>query len=359
MNPLNPWPLEPSNPLIAVLVSGGIDSLVAAHLLKQSGADVTAIHFLTGYEPEDRAGKLRQLFGRMDIPVSVFDCRTVFQSNVVDYFTAAYLRGETPNPCMACNSRIKFGACLDYARSLGADAVATGHYCRVTKNPDGTRLWKGADPAKEQSYFLAFLSRDQLGRARFPLEGMTKARVRAHAARHGLVPIERKESQDVCFIEGLECADFIEAHVPATSGPGPIEDMAGRMIGTHSGLHRFTVGQRRGINCPAEQPFYVAALDTARNCLKVGFRQDLFVPACRVAQVNWIPGRPEGPMNVSVKIRYNQTEVPARLTPLGETDAVVEFVTPQFAVAPGQGAVFYDGDAVIGGGIIRAECEEE
>ncbi|MFZ5562491.1 MAG: tRNA 2-thiouridine(34) synthase MnmA [Thermodesulfobacteriota bacterium] len=340
--------------MIAVLVSGGIDSLVAAHLLKQSGADVTAIHFLTGYE-EIQPGRLTDLFARMDIPLALFDCRADFKARVVDDFVGAYLRGETPNPCMICNSRIKFGACLDYALAMGADAIATGHYCRVSVDADGARLWRGADPAKEQSYFLAFLSQVQLDRSRFPLDRMTKADVRVYAGRYGLAPLSRKESQDVCFIGGRECADFIEDHAGIKNSPGPIEDMAGRVIGEHSGLYRFTIGQRRGINCPAKRPYHVAAIDTARNCLKVGFREELFVPRCRVERINWIPRRPQGPVNVSVKIRYNQTAVPARVIPLDEDAATVEFFSPQFAVTPGQGAVFYDGDAVLGGGVIKAD----
>ena len=338
---------------IAVLVSGGIDSLVAAHWLKRSGADVTAIHFLTGYEAEDRTGQLKAVFERMDIPTSILDCRAEFKAGVVDDFTGAYLRGETPNPCMICNRRIKFGACLDYALSLGAETIATGHYCRTTTGADGPRLWRGADPAKEQSYFLALLSRKQLGRARFPLEQMTKEAVRAYARQHGLAPLSRKESQDVCFIGNRSCADFLEAHAGVKKSAGPIEDMTGRMIGEHSGLHRFTIGQRRGINCPAARPYHVAAMDTARNCLKVGFREELLVSRCRVTQINWILPMPAEPVTLSVKIRYNQVAVPARLEPSDDGTAVVAFAAPQFAVTPGQGAVFYDGDAVIGGGIIR------
>lgn len=338
--------------MIAVLVSGGIDSLAAAHLLKRSGADVTAIHFLTGYE-DVRTGRLEALFAGLEIPLVLFDCRAVFKARVVDYFTEAYLRGETPNPCMICNRFIKFGACLDYARTLGADAIATGHYCRATVDADGARLWRGADPAKEQSYFLAFLPQEPLARVRFPLEQMTKAGVRTYAARHGLAPLLRKESQDVCFIGDRECADFIEAHAPVNRKAGPIEDMAGRVIGEHSGLHRFTIGQRRGINCPAARPYHVAAIDTNRNCLRVGFREELLVSQCRAEQVNWIPRMPAGPVDVSAKIRYNQVAVPARVAPLGCDAADIEFAAPQFAVTPGQGAVFYDGDAVIGGGVIK------
>ncbi|MDY6823617.1 MAG: tRNA 2-thiouridine(34) synthase MnmA [Thermodesulfobacteriota bacterium] len=333
---------------VAVLVSGGVDSLVAACLLKERHADVVGIHFRTGYHDlsDDSVGALcRQLA----IPVHVFDCNVAFKQKVIDYFVQAYLRGETPNPCAICNKRIKFGEAMAYAGQLGADTIATGHYCRVVTAEASVRLLKGADSQKEQSYFLALLTPDQLGRTCFPVGDMTKKAVQAFAESHCLFPVTTKESQDICFIQSDAYAAFIQAHAGIAPGPGPIEDMQGNRIGEHTGIHRFTVGQRRGINCPAEKPYYVAAIDAARNTLKVGFREELMTAVFRVRHVNWLqdPRR-----EMKVKVRYRHPAVPADVTFPATDEVRVDFKIPQFGIAPGQVAVFYEGDTVVGGGII-------
>ena len=340
---------------IAIAVSGGVDSLVSAYLLKKQQSDVFGIHFLTGYEKPAEPGSagIQALGRQLDIPVVVVDLKAQFKALVVDYFTAAYRNGETPNPCLVCNPSIKFGALLDEARQLGASRLATGHYARVEGGP-GTRyrLRRGVDETKDQSYFLSRLTQDQLARACFPLGTLTKAKVKALAAAKGLQPVTRQESQDVCFIRDARYADFLVRTTGACPQPGDIVDTAGHRVGTHNGLHHYTVGQRRGINCPASQAYYVVRIDTRRNRLVVGFKEELTVDSCRVLDINWIAGVPDGPMQADTRIRYRHKAVPATVSPVGLDCAVVRFDQPQAAVTPGQGAVFYRGDEVLGGGWI-------
>lgn len=340
---------------IAIAVSGGVDSLVSAYLLKKQQGDVFGIHFLTGYEKpvESGSGGIEALGRQLNLPVVVVDLKQPFKAMVVDYFTAAYRNGETPNPCLVCNPAIKFGALLDEARRLGASRLATGHYARV-EGGQGLRyrLKRGVDQSKDQSYFLSRLTQDQLARACFPLGTMTKAEVRALAASQGLQPMTVQESQDVCFIRDAGYADFLIRTTGIRPQPGDIVDTAGQRVGTHSGLHQYTVGQRRGINCPSSQAYYVIRIDTRRNRLVVGFKDDLTADSCRVTNINWIAGIPDGPVQLDTRIRYRHTAVPAMVSPVGGDGAVVRFVQPQAAVTPGQGAVFYRGDEVIGGGWI-------
>jgi tRNA-specific 2-thiouridylase len=338
---------------VAIAVSGGVDSMVAAHLLRQQGRDVLGLHFLTGYEASSDRRAVLDIGRQLDIPVVVVDLKAQFQSLVVDYFAAAYQAGETPNPCLVCNPAIKFGILLEAAFKRGARCLATGHYARVVKASAGHyRLLKGVDAKKDQSYFLSRLSQNQLAHALFPLGTLTKDKVRAIAAENGLVPVTRAESQDVCFIRGSSYADFLVQNTGITDQPGDIVDSAGRRVGTHNGLHRFTVGQRRGINCPASSAYYVLRIDIRNNRLVVGFKDELGVAACQVRGVNWIDGVPDGPMNADTRIRYRHQAVASTVTPDGLDGAVVRFEQPQSAVTPGQGAVFYRGDEVVGGGWI-------
>lgn len=346
------------SPPIAVAVSGGIDSMVAAHLLKQQGHEVFAVHFTTGFEKsigrppaeaEVAADALQAMVRRLGMALHVVDLQREFRREVVDYVARTYLAGETPNPCIVCNPRIKFGALLEWAGRAGAELLATGHYARIERDAAGRcRLLKGADPQKDQSYFLGGLSQDQLRRAVFPLGGLTKAKVRAIAARQRLSPALPAESQDICFIRGGRYPEVLDL----PSSAGPIEDVDGKIIGEHQGLHRFTVGQRRGINRPAARPYYVVRLDRVRNRLVVGDRQDLLSPGCRVVRINWIAPPPEASRRVATRLRYRHREAPSTLTPLKEASAVVAFDEPQPAVTPGQAAVFYDGDEVLGAGVI-------
>ncbi|MBR9985463.1 MAG: tRNA 2-thiouridine(34) synthase MnmA [Desulfosarcina sp.] len=343
---------------IAIAVSGGVDSLVSAYLLKQQQSDVFGIHFLTGYEKPAEAGSegIKALGRQLDLPVFIVDLKAQFKTMVVDYFTAAYRNGETPNPCLVCNPAIKFGALLDQARRLGASRLATGHYARV-EGGQGMRyrLRRGVDESKDQSYFLSRMTQEQLMCACFPLGTLTKANVRALATAEGLQPVTRQESQDVCFIRDTGYADFLVRTTGVRPRPGDIVDTAGHRVGTHSGLHRYTVGQRRGIDCPASEAYYVVRIDARRNRLVVGFKDELAVDSCRVSAVNWIAGVPDGPVQADTRIRYRHKAVPATVSPVGHDGAVVRFDQPQDAVTPGQGAVFYRGDEVLGGGWIAVE----
>jgi tRNA-uridine 2-sulfurtransferase len=343
-------------PMMAVALSGGIDSLIAAKLLFQQGHSVVGIHFVTGYEsplnpsPQQLADLLAS---RLGIDVYAMDAIQPFQETVVNYFVRTYLSGLTPNPCMVCNPLIKFGAVLDYVQSLGATHLATGHYVRMTSDSDGTRrLFKGIDSMKDQSYFLSRMTQKQLAHACFPLGGMTKTRVIQLANDLKLEPVHHSESQDICFIKGRTYGEFLANQEGFASPSGPIATISGKTIGEHPGLHLFTIGQRRGINCPAAQPYYVVRLDRKANTLVVGFKSDLLASSCRVCDINWIAGSPGFPARVYTRVRYRSRAVCSTLFPTTDGVAVV-FDEPQPSVTPGQGAVFYREDnEIIGGGWI-------
>jgi len=343
-------------PTIAVAVSGGVDSLVAAHLLKRTNSQAVLVHFRTGFEtePADQTGLRIQAIGdQLDLPVHVLDLSADFRREVVDYFAATYLAGQTPNPCVVCNPRVKFGALLSWAEGIGAVKLATGHYADVRRDSSGRyRLFKGADSGKDQSYFLARLTQAQLAKTCFPLAGLTKDVVREIAGRAGLTPVNANESQDVCFIQTGAYKQFITELTGRPAEPGLIVTTAGEVIGRHSGLPCFTVGQRRGINCPAAEPYYVVRLDSDRNRLVVGHKKEILAAQCRVVQINWIAAPPAGAMRACARVRYRTPETPATVVPIDADSAWLRFDEPQPAVTPGQAAVFYDGDEVIGGGFI-------
>ena len=349
-------------PKTAVAISGGVDSLMTACLLKEQGHEVIGIHFITGYDSAagfangsrtQHQHPVTDIGRQLKIPIEIVDIRNQFQKNVVDYFTRAYQRGETPNPCMRCNPTIKFGSILSLATERGAQRLATGHYAIIKKGAGGTwHLFKGLDRHKDQSYFLARLTADQLAGALFPLGRMHKSDVRKMAARRGLQPVTSGESQDVCFIKDSTYGDFLSSQKGFKPKPGTIEDLQGNVIGRHKGLHLFTIGQRRGINCPAAEPYYVVRLDVKRNCLVVGNKQDLLSSGCRVIDINWIGEAPDDPQELHIRVRYRSREVPATVIPDDQNAATVRFKEPQAAVTPGQGAVFYRGDEVLGGGWI-------
>ena len=357
---------------VAIAISGGIDSLVAAALLKEQGHQVIGLHFITGYESgfqhppvhsdsnrdpagiESRARRLlAPMLAPLDIPIHIIDLRREFQSRVVDYFVATYRKGRTPNPCLVCNPSIKFDILFRKASALGAECIATGHYARLERDANGRmHLMRGVDPLKEQSYFLARLSQEHLLRAVLPLGGFTKEQTLQAACKRDLHPLAVQESQDICFIKDGSYGDFLQRQPGFETSPGTIENLDGRPIGRHNGLYRFTVGQRRGINCPATAPYYVVALDVARNVLVVGGKQDLLTRACRVEQINWVNGPPGAPTAVQVRVRYRHAAVPGILVPETDRRAHITFQDPQSAVTPGQGAVFYMADEVLGGGWI-------
>lgn len=344
--------------MIAVAVSGGVDSMMAARLLQQHTPDLIAVHFLTGFEPAFAGDRhpVQAVGDQLGIPVHVVDLSAEFRASVVDYFTAEYRSGRTPNPCVVCNPSIKFGALLGAAERLGAAGLATGHYAVVRRGADGRqRLCKGVDPVKDQSYFLARLSQSQLDKAHFPLGALTKDHVRALAAQMGLTPAVPAESQDVCFIRTGTYVRLVQPEAGPPVAPGEIETVDGRVIGRHSGLARYTVGQRRGINCPAAEPYYVLRLDPDRNRLIVGAKSDLLASACTVEDLRWILDAPTDPLRVQARVRYRSAVAPCTLIPTGPTSVCVEFDRPQSAITPGQAAVFYDGDVVLGGGFIARQ----
>jgi len=344
-------------PVIGVAVSGGVDSLVSAFLLKQQYNQVFGLHFTTGHEIH--TPDIQRLKDQLNMDIVTLDLSAPFEKDVIDYFISTYLSGKTPNPCMVCNRTIKFGVLMDHARKLGADYLATGHYAAVVNDltdPDDTgprpRLEKAADRKKDQSYFLARLTLEQLSRALCPLAGFTKDRVKRLAVENGLTPVTGKESQDICFIHDRNLADFFSGRVGLTSLPGPIIDGHGRRIGTHPGVHAFTVGQRKGLNCPASEPYYVRRIDPEANTLHVCFKKDLARQEMTVTQMVWHDDRPEPVREVAVKIRYRHKETGATLTRM-ESMGRVRFHQPQYAVTPGQTAVFYEGTKVLGSGIIQ------
>jgi len=287
-----------------------------------------------------------------DIAFEHFDCGKIFKAKVIDYFIKSYKKGLTPNPCLVCNPAVKFGALLEFVRKKGAARLATGHYARIHMDEKGwAHLLKGLDFKKDQSYFLAFLTGEKLARAIFPLGEMTKQDVRKYAREKGLKPAEKKESQDICFIKD-NYGRFLADHGNLFLKPGPIVDIRGRKIGKHKGLHLFTIGQRKGINCPAKEPYYVIKLDMAKNTLVVGRENDLMKKDCLVKNINRIRPWPPGPLNIKVRIRYRHKEVSALFKPLENNRGRIFFKESQAAITPGQGAVFYKGEEILGAGWI-------
>ena len=350
-------------PLTAIAVSGGIDSLMAAHLLKEKGHNVIGVHFVTGYEdPFSDNGqsahlleshKIFSIAKQLGIDIKILDCSAEFKKNVVDYFIQTYKAGQTPNPCMVCNPLIKFGTVFNFARKLGASTLATGHYARIKQDRHGKfHLFKGIDPKKDQSYFLARLTQQHLAVARFPLGNMKKSDVIQLADMKGFKPVKTSESQDVCFIKDKNYGAFLARHEGFEPKPGLIKDVDGNILGEHQGLHLFTIGQRRGINCPASEPYYVIRMDTRQNLLTVGFKKDLLAFQCKVENVNWIQEEPIQPMHIHTRVRYRHTAVASTLTPVDGKTVMVRFEKPQEAITPGQCAVFYKEDEVLGGGWI-------
>ncbi|MFZ2632893.1 MAG: tRNA 2-thiouridine(34) synthase MnmA [Desulfosalsimonadaceae bacterium] len=372
-------------PEIAVAISGGIDSLVAAYVLKkQYGNNIIGFHFLTGYEqthtdhslpPIIQSNSLdplhnhasprifdppydhpvQRIANQLDIPIKLMDCRNAFQQKIVDYFVRSYQTGETPNPCMICNQMIKFGIVLDVVQIMGIPALATGHYARLIQKNGISHIHKGVDAIKDQSYFLAFLKPENLPFIRLPLGDLTKRQVIEFAASHKLTPVSAKESQDVCFIPNNDYAGFIASQPHFSAQPGQIIDSAGKVIGIHNGLYQFTIGQRRGINCPAAAPYYVIKIDTARNRLIIGFKEDVYKTECFINSINWFIPVPSSPLKIAAQIRYRHHPVEAMLFPSTKAggSAVLRFKEPQAAVTPGQAAVCYMDDQVIAGGWIH------
>jgi tRNA-specific 2-thiouridylase len=344
-------------------MSGGVDSAVAAGLLVEQGYDVTGVMLHLWSEPgagvenrccTPRAVKdARRVARALDIPFRVLNCARRFKVAVVDTFIEEYGRGRTPNPCITCNRRIKFGYLLDMARVAGAAYLATGHYAGVRRTDGTYRLLRGADPHKDQSYFLYTLGQEQLRNVLFPLGDYTKSRVRALAEEWDLPVAEKDESQDICFVRDQDYGRFLRDYAPDTLEPGPILDREGEELGEHRGLPLYTIGQRRGIGVTWSEPLYVLEKDVLRNALIVGPESQLGWQRFQVEDARFVADHPPTfPAQVGVKIRSTSREANATLHPGPGGTIWVETEKPFRDVTPGQAAVFYRGRSLLGGGII-------
>jgi len=348
--------------LTVAALSGGVDSSVAAALVaERRGSDAVLGISLRLYSSEEdavRSGRsccapddlydARRAAAALGIRFYVYDAQERFRSEVIDDFVGSYARGETPNPCVRCNQHVKFDWLLDRARRLGAEELVTGHYARIERGPGSAwQLLRARDAAKDQSYFLHGLTQDELALVRFPLGELTKPQVRELARRHGLPNADKPESMEVCFVAGRPVSEFLEAHGVAVAR-GEIVDTAGRVLGEHDGVHRFTVGQRRGLGVAHRLPLYVASLDAERQRVVVGPREEVARSSFRALQASWVADAPEPGASCEVQIRHRGRPLPARIEPDGDSVRVT-LREPAVGVAPGQSAVFYRGDAVLGG----------
>jgi tRNA-specific 2-thiouridylase len=341
---------------IVVAMSGGVDSSVVAALAARTGAEVIGVtlQLYDHGEAAKRSGACcagqdiydaRTVADRLGIAHYVLDYESRFRSSVIEHFADEYARGRTPVPCSLCNQGVKFTDLIEFARDLGADCLATGHYVRRIPNGNRVELHKGADPRRDQSYFLYGTTRDQLDFLRFPLGDLPKSEVRRIAEEEGLIVATKPDSQDICFVPDGDYAGLVQKLRPETIAPGEIVDLDGRVLGTHRGVVHFTIGQRRGIEIGGQaEPLYVVRIEPEKRRLVVGPRSALAVDAMRVEQLSWIA---EDQTEVAVKVRSLAPPVPARR----EGDWV-RFERPEFGVAPGQAAVFYDGSRLLGGGWI-------
>jgi len=345
---------------IAVAMSGGVDSSASAAMLIQQGycvIGVTARMWAEGSRccSDDDIDSARRLAEGLGFPHYVVDLHEVFEREVVEPFVNEYAHGRTPSPCALCNRFVKFGALMKQAEGLGATRLATGHYAQITTDGANVRhLLKGVDARKDQSYFLFGLSQEQLSHSIFPLGGMVKSEVLAYARAEKLTAAERPESQDLCFAEFGRHHYLVELRRPDITLSGDIVDVGGHKLGRHEGIHRYTVGQRRGLGIAVGKPVYVVRIEAATHTVIVGEESDAMRKTASVMNVNWVSGQPPvEQVVIEAKIRYNHAAASCTVTPVGVDRANIEFEEPQFAVAPGQVAAFYIGDELIGGGWIE------
>ena len=359
---------------VVVAMSGGVDSSVAAALLVEAGYQVIGIMMRLWEETgsgdpcatpnrcctPEQMRDARRIADRLGIPFYVLDTREVFRQQIVQRFIDGYSAGETPNPCLACNRHIRFTHLLHHALALGARYLATGHYARLRQAADGTfELYRAVDESKDQSYVLSVLRQDQLRHALFPLGDYAKTQVREIAGRFGLPVADKRDSQDLCFLADGDYRRFLAEHAPESIIPGPIITRAGEVLGTHRGLPYYTIGQRKGLGLSHPEPLYVLDKNPSHNTLIVGTGDELGRDHLTAHSVNWIAGAPPAaPIRATVKIRYKARPAMAMVTPLPGDRAAVHFEAPLRDIAPGQGAVFYDGERCLGGGIIEPPAPE-
>jgi len=355
---------------VAIAMSGGVDSSVAAALLKEQGYEVIGVMLRLwsepGYETDNRCCTLddrilaRGIASQLGIPFHELDAGELFRRTVVADFISGYARGITPNPCLTCNRRIRWGFLLDQVQALGADFLATGHYARkrsVSGQPSAVspqfQLLRGVDARKDQSYVLHVLTQEQLAHSIFPLGEYTKPEVRAMARQFNLPVAKRPDSQDLCFVGRGDYRVFLRRNAPEVVRPGEIVTRAGAVIGEHQGLAFYTIGQRRGLGIATREPLYVLEKDVETNRLVVGPRTQLGYDELITGPVNWISGEPpQTPLRLAVKIRYKAQETEGLVTPRADGSVHVRFREKLRDITPGQAAVFYDGEVCLGGGII-------
>ncbi len=353
---------------VVVAMSGGVDSSVAAAQLVDAGHDVIGLSMQL-YDQRNGAESFgsccsiddlhdaRRVAAALGIPHYIVNFEEQFQATVVRNFVDEYAQGRTPIPCVHCNSTLKFAHLVERAAGLDASAVATGHYARVRFDEDRRQyvLLRGVDTAKDQSYFLFGLTQDQLARALFPVGHLTKPEVRAYAERLKLTVADKPDSHEICFIPDGRAGDFVERHLDtSTAHDGEIVDSSGAVIGRHGGVHRYTVGQRKGLGVAKPAPLYVLRLDPAERRVVVGSKEELGRRDLRASRVNWMAGAPpDGPRRVTARIRHRHADAPATVVSEGDSLASLVFDEPQLAITPGQAVVFYDGEEVVGGGWIE------
>jgi tRNA-specific 2-thiouridylase len=348
---------------VVVAMSGGVDSSVAAALLKEQGYDVVGMMLRLWSEPgkedsnrcctPDSMGQARRVAAKLDIPFYVVDAKDVFHNTVVQYFLDGYARGETPNPCLICNRQIRWTFLLDHALALEAEFMATGHYVRIQKGESSYQLLRAVDRNKDQSYVLHVLNQDKLKHALFPVGDYPKPEIRAIAEKYGLSTASRKDSQDLCFLAGEDYRNFLQRNAAQMLRPGQIVTREGKALGEHNGLANYTIGQRKGLGVASPIPLYVLGKDAVTNTLVVGTQEELGSRELMARDLNWVSGEvPAEPFCAEVKIRYTAKESPALVTPLSGGQVKVQFDAPQRDITAGQAAVFYQEDLMIGGGLI-------
>ena len=378
---------------VVIAMSGGVDSSVAAALLKKQGYNCVGVFMRLGNDPAGAdddtpvacaplkpstraamadgikphhqgccstgdAADARYVAGLLDIPFYALNFQRDF-GGIIDYFVGEYNRGRTPNPCVRCNEYLKFGKLARYARAMGADFVATGHYARIHRAADGgVELWRGIDTAKDQSYVLFGVPPEEISRMLLPVGDFPKSEVRAMARDLGLPVHDKPDSQEICFVPDNNYVNLLQKRSPQTLKPGHLVDAAGQVVGRHAGHQNFTLGQRRGVGVAFGYPIYVTGIDASTNTVRVGPREGLLHRALLAREVNWLAKWPQGPIRVTAKVRYNSPPAPATAVINSANELLVEFDSPIAAITPGQAVVCYDGQRLLGGGWIDAVTDD-